>query len=752
MQKQETAKRKRDRLRLAIEMSGFIVALLLSRIHIGGGYAPFGLGTLLAVTLSGCSPLFALGGMLIGAFMGASPLFGAMLSAVLFVALLKLFRLFHKRISAAVKVLVLLLCQLASLPFTLEYELISVCFALLSLGVSILAGILMFWTLKTIKALSSRRALNEWEQTLTATALSLLLTGLFDAAAFSISLPVIVILFCSMTAVYAKGAAGALYGVLLAAGLVVQGAADLTLVGSAAFCIIAASTVANFGSYAIVGAFLLAGLLTQTLWAEGTHVVNAQNLLLSSIPFLIMPKEWLLIISGYLNSRRLRLHSSALAMRRMQSKAADEMAKTAAICEDIAGLFIPENTEDRQTSMLKQWTVHGAMRVCAECEARVLCWKDAERMGETLLRLARSADDGETMQIEPPVDKDCTHFSQMIASACLSYNQALAQQANTILLGRQYAFVNRQLLGIGQVLSGLAVRVKEDKWIDDRLESELLPALEKQGIPVISVDALYPHEHLLLRISVDLNKGTTAAEVQKAVSGYLKHPVRLLQVERRGMLGVFELEEAQKLRASMAVVSVPEQKDGISGDATGEFRLAGGQVLYALSDGMGSGIEAHKESSTAIELLFNLYRIGFSRELIYENVNRLLLTKAGSEMYATLDAVALDLSAGKAEVVKFGAPPTFLLRGGRVIRLSGEALPCGIVDEAKPSTTEVKIRKNDMIIMLSDGVYDVLGDNAERAIVKNKAGELKGIANALINAALTRGQQDDMTVMVIRVA
>ncbi len=740
------------RRRWAVELIGFAFALVLSRVRVGEEYAPFGLAVMLALALGKVNPLGALFGVVIGSLLGPKPLFSVMLIAALYLVLLRLYALIRRSSPAFFKVLLLVFCQLAALPFFLTSELMSVCYALIAVGLEVLGGIALFQSLNIARSLKRRRALGELEQTLLIVSLARVLLGLWDISYFGISLAMIVILLSSMVAVYAKGIGGVLFGVLLCSSLVFGLRAEAQTVGCVALCSVLGALVARYGTYCIVAAFFLGGLLLSSFSMDGLHTVNAQNLLLSGLTFIILPKDWLLIVGGYLNSRRLHEYNSALAIRRMQLKTADEMLKTASICHDIAELFVPPEEEDRQRNMLRQWTAHGAMRVCAECPARVLCWKDPEAMGEAILRMLPAFDKGEVMKLEPPIDKACTHLCSMLASAFLSYNQALSQQANTVQIVRQYAFVNRQLKGIGEVIGALAERVKEDKWVDNSLEKELVSALERKGIPVISVDALYPNDHLLLRISVDLSEGLKPHELQKAVAAKLKRAMRLIGVERQGTLGIFEMEEAQQLRASMAVASVPEEQGGVSGDVTGEFRLPSGRVLYALSDGMGSGIEAHRESSAAIELLFNLYRIGFSKELVYENVNRLLLTRAGTEMYATLDAVALDLFKSEAEFVKFGAPPTYLLRGGKLKTLIGEALPCGIVDEAKPSMLQLKLKKNDMVVLLSDGVFDALGGGIERALLKVKGEDGKEIANALLSAALSKGQRDDMTVMVIHVA
>ena len=140
------------------------------------------------------------------------------------------------------------------------------------------------------------------------------------------------------------------------------------------------------------------------------------------------------------------------------------------------------------------------------------------------------------------------------------------------------------------------------------------------------------------------------------------------------------------------------------------------------------------------------------RELIYENVNRLLMARAQKEVYATLDAASIDLVTGEAEMVKFGAPPTCLVRGGNVRTLSGEALPCGIVDEARPCIRRIRLKQRDRLVFCTDGVYDLLGKELEAELKKDHDSPLEQMAESLMAAAQLKGQRDDMTVMVVEVA
>ena len=57
-------------------------------------------------------------------------------------------------------------------------------------------------------------------------------------------------------------------------------------------------------------------------------------------------------------------------------------------------------------------------------------------------------------------------------------------------------------------------------------------------------------------------------------------------------------------------------------------RKTGGRFVMCLSDGMGSGMEACKESETVVELLEQFMESGFSQETAAKMVNSALVLKA----------------------------------------------------------------------------------------------------------------------------
>ncbi len=184
------------------------------------------------------------------------------------------------------------------------------------------------------------------------------------------------------------------------------------------------------------------------------------------------------------------------------------------------------------------------------------------------------------------------------------------------------------------------------------------------------------------------------------------------------------------------------------------IREIDGKLLLALSDGMGSGHAARRESAQAVTLLGDLLSVGFYMDEAAECVNRLLMLREGDEIYATLDAAMLDPALGTVSIVKHGANPGYVLRDGRVHTLYNEALPIGIVEQARSCASTLRICSGDMLILISDGVADALGGELIAAIIERagSAATSEDAASALLEAAMQRGRADDMTVLLAQVA
>lgn len=732
-----------------LELAAFAGSLLLCRVRVGESCAPFGLASMAAAELAGIDPLFAGTGVVVGAFLSGEPLWGVMIAAAAFVLLTRLMKLLVGATSPSVRMLVFLLCEMAVLPFQMVLTWRSSSYALLSLALSAVGVVLLQRCWGLLRHAGQLVVLREGEHLLLSGFLGLLLLGMGDFSVGGISLPVILLDLYVLILALSKGPEGLGEGILAAALLAFAVEAGPLLLGVTALCALMASLVAPYGRAYTAGAFLLtATCLAVFLGAEG-ETWRLGSVLIACLMVLVLPREWMDRLQTVLNSRRFCAQNSAQAMDRLRRRVAQEVEEAARLCASLSGLFDGEREEDRA---MVEWPLDAARRVCVGCEGRVLCQRTEGDFNKAVLRLLSAYDRGEPVRPLSPMDSHCKFFREIMTSAYQSYNQAFVHEAGLRRAAEQYAYMNRQLSGVSALLSLLATRLREDRWGDEAVESALLPYLLRRGFAPLSVDAFYADRRLCLSIRVSRKGGENGIALAEAVGRKLHRTMRLIRSTRDGAGTVFEMEAIKGLTARMARVSLPEAQESVCGDETGELRMPSGKVVYAVSDGMGSGEEANRESRAAIDLLFDQFRLGMERELIYENVNRLLIARGEKEIYATLDAASIDLITGEAEMVKFGAPPTCLVRGGNVRTLSGEALPCGIVDEARPYIHRLRLRQRDRLVFCTDGVYDLLGRELEGEIQRGCGAPLERMAAELMEAARQKGQRDDMTVMVVEVA
>lgn len=732
-----------------MELAAFAASLLLCRVRVGESCAPFGLAAMAAAELSGIDPIFAGAGVVVGAFLSGEPLWGVMIAAAAFVLLMRLIRLVIGPAAPSARILVFLLCEIGVLPFQMILTWRSVSYALLSLALSAVGVVVLQRCWELLRHGRRLVVLQEGEQLMLSAFLGLLLLGMGDLSAGGVSLPVVLLDVYVLLIVLSKGPEGLGAGILAAALLAFGVEEGARLMGVTALCALIAALVSPYGRAYTLGAFLLtATVLAVFLGGEGESW-RAGCALIGCLVVLVLPREWMERMGQILNSRRFCAQNGAEAMDRLKLRLAREVEEAGRLCGALSSLFDPEQGGER---FVVDWALGAARRVCVGCEGRVLCQRDEGDFDKAVLHLLSAYDRGEPVRPLSPMDSHCKFFREIMASAYQSYNQAFVHEASLRRAAEQYAYMNRQLAGVSALLGLLAARLREDRWGDERLESALLTHLVRRGFAPRSIDAFYSGGRLCLSIRLSAQGRISGTALAAAVGKKLHRTMRLIASRQEGTGTVFEMETLKGLTARMARISLPEDEESVCGDETGELRMPSGKVVYAVSDGMGSGEEANRESRAAIDLLFDQFRLGVERELIYENVNRLLMAQGDREVYATLDAASIDLVTGEAEMVKFGAPPTCLIRGGNVRTLSGEALPCGIVDEARPYIHRIRLRQRDRLVFCTDGVYDLLGKDLEAELKKGPTRSLERLAEDLMEAARQKGQRDDMTVMVVEVA
>ena len=210
------------------------------------------------------------------------------------------------------------------------------------------------------------------------------------------------------------------------------------------------------------------------------------------------------------------------------------------------------------------------------------------------------------------------------------------------------------------------------------------------------------------------------------------------------------------------------------------FFADGQDHFYALlCDGMGSGEEAALTSGVSVLLLERMLRAGVGVDTAMTMLNHYLFSRVGerSETTTTVDLLTIDLYNGKARFIKSGAADTLLLRDEQLYVIGCRTFPLGALSGVDVQVIPFSLRAGDCILMMSDGVADVLQDGAPlplhttqeelsplhtstaqgwlhellRAPLPTDLSAIQQLLERILHTARQHGSVDDMTVALLRV-
>ncbi len=314
--------------------------------------------------------------------------------------------------------------------------------------------------------------------------------------------------------------------------------------------------------------------------------------------------------------------------------------------------------------------------------------------------------------------------------------------------GRQYAAMAR-------ALSGMADALRRPVETDGELASACALALDKARLPVLKVRAWREGGQLRLRLRFRRRAGREQREEAVRVCAAAAGTPLRLQPGRTCPEDELLLGPASRFQLLVGAYRLAGEEGEPCGDNHVFRELPDDSYMLAISDGMGQGARAAEESRAAVELLEDYLCAGFEPQAAVLGVNDLLLKREKGEMFATMDLSLIDLTTGRLRSSKIGAAQSYIRRGRELIRLSGGALPMGIVEMVSPFEGETQLMDGDVLVMVSDGVADA-GDEGpgwlEKEIGLSLPREPQAAARALVESAERRARTpDDRTALVARV-
>ncbi|MBQ8185232.1 MAG: SpoIIE family protein phosphatase [Lachnospiraceae bacterium] len=322
--------------------------------------------------------------------------------------------------------------------------------------------------------------------------------------------------------------------------------------------------------------------------------------------------------------------------------------------------------------------------------------------------------------------------------------------------------VSQQLLEMAHIMGDTAEHMW-DLHTDEKTEEVLKKRLRSMGLSVHAVlvyKAENQKEEVYLTLSSRKRQCVAVKDVAAAISKILEKDMMPAR-DSRSFVGSDRITvlflERTNFEVLYGVKKAVKNKERISGDNFSVYTRKEGQLLASLSDGMGSGIAAYRESERVIDLLEQFLEAGFSKETAVRMINSALLIHSDAQSFSTIDMCSINLYSGICEFLKVGASTTFIRRENRVETISSTSLPAGVFHQLDMESVNKKLYDGDMVIMVTDGVLDALPAGQQEELMKKMIREFDSdspqeMAEYLLGRALEyekKQPSDDMTILAL---
>ena len=422
-----------------------------------------------------------------------------------------------------------------------------------------------------------------------------------------------------------------------------------------------------------------------------------------------------------------------------------------AVADSLTGLYdAPVNDGDAAKIFDR-----AAEKICAKCSQCARCWQQDYQTTKGALcdALPKMLDrgGGEPEDFPSYFADRCAHFRSFLDSANQELERLMARRRYDSRVRESRAAVCAQYGQLAGVLERAAAEVSAELTVDVRRQRQI-----KQRLAALGLEgrcAVFHDEHGHLRLELEGKDVDKLGEPEQldALEQLMDCP---LQVEDSAP-GALHLAQREPLMAVAGVAALGRDGMPVSGDSGAWFKDDAGRLYILLCDGMGSGLAARQDSDGALRLLEKFLRAGMTPRSALKTVGEALALRGEAEGgFTTVDLAQIDLFTGRGAVLKMGAAPSYLRRGGQVERLSGSALPAGLVaqPEGEPDVFPLELQAGDCLVMVSDGITAGQEDGWLRQALEEFDGlspqELAG--RLLADSRDKAGGSDDQTVIVVK--
>ncbi len=403
-------------------------------------------------------------------------------------------------------------------------------------------------------------------------------------------------------------------------------------------------------------------------------------------------------------------------------------------------------------------------RICNSCEQCAICWEqDNPPMYQVLYRFLQKLKAGYlTENSASELEQHCPYSQELINQIMQIFEKARLNMAWYNRLQENREVIAQQLDAMAYIMEDCAKENEDISRQEGRFLANVKYCCREKGIGISQIKMMQNANEkkiLLLQCKAKNQRCIPVRELAKQFSGigterFVSSPENPVLLGSEEVLLTF-VEDSRYL-VCQGLARTVKDTEQISGDSFSFLALQDGRFVMSLSDGMGSGMVASKESEMVIDLLEKFLEAGFRPDASIRMMNSAMVTHGENNLFSTVDVADIQLDSGKCQLYKVGAAPTFIKHGNHVARITCENPPVGLFSKMEIQTAEVTLKHGDFIIMVSDGVLEHLHVDQPEETMKEILNSIdttnaKQMARQVLEYVLlyTQGQvRDDMTVLV----
>jgi len=393
-------------------------------------------------------------------------------------------------------------------------------------------------------------------------------------------------------------------------------------------------------------------------------------------------------------------------------------------------------------------------RICSRCDRSAVCW--GEQQGITRDATARLSAlllaDG--IVLPEKVSAWFTERCKNIQLLCQEVNRRFDELSGNFYKNNKTRLLAGEYSSVSRLLKSTAGELDQELEYNPALETRAKKVLSELKIPYRRVAVFGSREMRIDIYGIALEKvNLTSDEILRSFEsefGASFAAPGFLMLEESV---VMRLSRKRSLALECAKSGGTKKGESVSGDSASFFETERDFFYSLICDGMGSGREAAFTSRLASIFIEKLMHCATPKNVTLEMLNAFLMSKT-DETFTTVDLLEIDLLSGKANFIKAGAAPSFVLRGDRLHRIESRTPPAGILTRMCAEQTAFELKAGDYIIQLSDGAEEAgEGSGWLVKLLTDAAFEnAAALCDLVFRAARDKGAfRDDLSITVVRV-